>query len=233
MIRTRMLVVKKLVNCKIEGNMRNLELLTLDRRLSKKEEIELSSLLNVEPDDIKEIAYRIAHEDGCSKFVRSLWQKKQGYVFESWLVEKLSTKYQLIEWSCDKFDANSENPSKKNPDLVFKIKDTGRQIVRFAIECKWHEKKEENDSNVFVAYKGQIKNYREYVKKKKNLVPVFIAIGYGKDGTAIDELSIIPLKQIKVTKSNERITITREKFERYKINDFNKIEFDRKKREVR
>ena len=211
--------------------MRDLELLTLDRRLSKKEELELSRLLNVEPNDIKEIAYRIAHEEGCNNFVRNLWRKKQGYVFESWLVEKLSAKYQLIEWSCDKFDANSENPSMKNPDLVFKMKGTGHQVVRFAIECKWHEKKEEKDSYVLVAYKEQINNYKDYVKKKKNQVPVFIAIGYGKDGEAIDELSVIPLRKIKVTESNQ-IKIPKEIFDKYKIDDVGEMFFDRKKREI-
>lgn len=120
------------------------------------------------------------------------WKKKQGRIFEQFMVENLYKKFELIGWSCDKLvdkeislDTTKYGSTIHNPDLLLRYKKSPWFIL--AIECKWTSEIE----NLKQSHKEQIQNYYKFERKEK--VKVYMALGVGGTGDNPEDIYIFPL----------------------------------------
>lgn len=120
------------------------------------------------------------------------WKKKQGRIFEQFMVENLYKKFELIGWSCDKLvdkeislDTTKYGSTIHNPDLLLRYKKSPWFIL--AIECKWTSEIE----NLKQLHKEQIQNYYKFERKEK--VKVYMALGVGGTGDNPEDIYIFPL----------------------------------------
>lgn len=145
------------------------------------------------------------------------WNMLQGKLFEEFMASKLSTNHNFERWSNDKnVRGVIYDPTSKEPDLLYSTKGDNK----FAVECKWHNKKGELVR--VVKYSDQLNNYKKY--QEETGFPVYMAIGYGKSGQDIDELYIVPLDFILEQKDNAT-NISIDKLKQYLVTNVSELEF--------
>ena len=114
--------------------------------------------------------------------------KEKGIRFEKYILHKFNLKYYKVkEWRGDKFANGIYAESTKNPDIEveFSLRDT-KKI--FAVESKWRRSYFKN--GIQWAREEQIHNYKRYSEKSN--IPVFVAIGVGKNPENPEDVFIIP-----------------------------------------
>ncbi len=120
------------------------------------------------------------------------FNKKNGYDFEKFIVQKFDKKYfNIKEWAGDKYVKGVYAKTTPQPDILFELKVKG-QMLEFSVECKWRS----NYYRKGIEFAGaeQFKRYQDFEKKRN--IPVFIAIGVGGTGKNPEQLFIVPLKSI-------------------------------------
>ncbi len=120
------------------------------------------------------------------------WKRKNGYDFEKFIVSRCPAKFEIKQWTSDKFMEGKFDAHSLEPDLLLEIV-TIAQRYSIAIECKFHMGFV-NDW-LFVAREEQLKRYLQFQKERK--YPVFIAIGVGGSGANPEELFIVPISALK------------------------------------
>jgi hypothetical protein len=119
--------------------------------------------------------------------------KKNGDDFEKFVVQKFNRNYFTIkEWAGDKYVNGYYAPTTQHPDLLMELK-LKNQTFEFAVECKW--RKNLQKEGISFATPAQFSRYQEFEKQRG--IPVFIALGIGGTGFNPEELSVIPLKNLK------------------------------------
>jgi hypothetical protein len=156
------------------------------KRLSAEKNLDYDSI-------IKETEIQISNQKTDAAETELIdFNKKNGYDFEKFIVQKFDKKYfKIKEWAGDKYVNGVYAKTTPQPDILFefKVKD---QTTEFSVECKWR-------SNYFkkgIEFAGseQFKRYQDFEKKRNT--PVFIAIGVGGTGKNPEQLFIVPLKSI-------------------------------------
>lgn len=171
----------------------------------------------VSDDELDELIEECMRGEGIPEELKPEWNKYQGRLFEGYMVEKLKETYNFINWTSDKCINGVMAPSASDPDLTFSLFSANDK--KFAIECKWHGKRD--TLGRFAHTDRQFQKYKTY--QAENDIPCFIAIGFGKTGTDISEVYIVPLKYIDEYKKNAT-NIDCEKIEQFKVDSYNKID---------
>ena len=120
----------------------------------------------------------------------------KGHAFEEFIAIKINQNkgYVLKEWRGDKYADGTYAESNLYPDLEFEVT-KGTSSHRFAIECKWRNNFYDGKLELFK--ESQLTNYWRFSAEKN--IPVFVAIGVGRDGPNPKELFVIPLSKVKKT----------------------------------
>jgi len=119
-------------------------------------------------------------------------QLRKGLEFEQFIVSKFDTPGVCLHNSQgDKSYKNIYPETNKNPDLIYKIKESGRRDF-FAIECKWRI----NDNNGVVSFAKpyQLENYCRFVDRMR--IQLFVIIGLCGKPSAPANLFVIPFKDV-------------------------------------
>lgn len=117
---------------------------------------------------------------------------QKGVAFEGFVAGRFSKEYfNLIHWRSDKYVNGIYALSNSDPDLEMEYRGGG-QVVPFAVECKWRS--QYNHGSIEWAKNYQIKNYKEYQRRK--YMYVYVVIGMGGTENEPAEMYIIPLNEI-------------------------------------
>lgn len=120
------------------------------------------------------------------------WKRKNGYDFEKFIVSRCPAKFEIKQWTSDKFVEGKYDAHNLDPDLLLEVV-TSAHKYPIAIECKFHMGFV--DDWVFVAREEQLERYRQF--QEEHQYPVFIAIGMGGSGANPEELFIVPISALK------------------------------------
>ena len=151
------------------------------------------------------------------------YNKKKGYDFEKFIVQKFNKKYfHIKEWAGDKYVNGIYAETTTQPDLLLEF-NLEHNTYLFSVECKWrHNLYEEG---LEFAKEDQFNRYKNYEKTKK--IPVFIAIGIGGKADSPKNLYIVPLKSL------ETNLIDLEKLKKYKRNVYKDFYYDIKTKKLK
>lgn len=120
------------------------------------------------------------------------WKRKNGYDFEKFVVSRFPSRFEIKQWTSDKFVEGKYDSHNLDPDLLIEIV-TAKHRYPIAIECKFHMGFV-NDW-VFVAKEEQLDRYRRF--QVEHQYPVYIALGVGGSGSSPEELFMVPVNALK------------------------------------
>ena len=175
---------------------------------------------HVTDEELEELIQKGMYGEGIPKELMPEWNMYQGRLFEGYIAQELKKNYNFISWTSDKSVNGVMAPSASNPDLAFSL--FAAKEKKFAVECKWHNLNEKNNQKNKVRFVQTENKLVKYIKyQNDNKIPCFIAVGYGRTGTDLSEIYIIPLNYIMKHKTNAT-NISKYLIKEYRVTDFHK-----------